>query len=247
MEFKRPNDRFILALDVPTATQAINLISELRSYVGGFKIGLELITAGHHIPVTVQAASRNLCFYDGKLCDIPNTVGAATREAAKLGASMINVHATAGPATIEAAAKEKGPAKLLAVTLLTSIDVNALERMWRPFFQDAVVPPLAHIVEHLAVMAVECGADGIICSAKEIATLRHNPKTKGTLLVVPDTRSSWYGKQDQKRVSTPAEAVAAGADYLVMGRQLTNPPEGTTRLEAIERTVAEIETEGGQA
>ena len=241
-----------MALDVPTTSEAITLVNLLDGMVGMFKVGLELITPGQHVPVIQVALARSGgCFYDGKFDDIPNTVGRATKAAADLGATFINVHCSSGRKSLEAAVANKGGAKILGVTVLTSFkdaDTREVFGVGAGYADDdaqndTVIyghSATAEKVLRFARMAAETGVDGLVCSPQEVRMLRADPKTRDMTLVIPGTRSSWYGKQDQARTTTPAEAITAGADYLVIGRQVTNPPDGMCMHDALRRTLAEI-------
>ena len=220
-----PQARVLVALDVPTLAEALALVALLRPYVGGFKLGLELCTAaGTPRVVEAVAAAGGALFLDLKLHDIPNTVAGAVRAVCALGPAvrMLTLHAQGGAAMLRAAAEAAAGAEhrplLLGVTVLTSIDAPALHA------ELGVAAPLATHVRHLAELAQTCGLDGVVASPHEAATIRATCGPE-LLLVTPGVRPHWAAVGDQRRVMTPAEALAAGADYLVLGRPITAAPD----------------------
>lgn len=230
-----PRDRIIVALDVPTLDEARAIVDELCNHVGGFKVGLELLTAAGGREVVAMIRSRCArVMYDAKFHDIPATMAGAARSAADLGVWAFTVHASAGPAGVEAAYREKRSSLLLAVTVLTSLGAMAT---WEIYGR-----PTAAKVVQLAAFARDAGADGVVCSPWELGVLRGDARFAGLLKVVPGVRPAWANADDQARVMTPGEAVRAGADYLVIGRPITKPPASVGgRMQAVDRIVAEIE------
>lgn len=221
------------ALDTTDVEAATKLAGALHGAVGGIKLGLEFFVA--HGPDAVRRVAGAMpLFLDLKLHDIPNTVAGAMRAIVPLGAAMTTLHASGGPAMMkaavdaaaEAAAKTGGtrPA-LLGVTILTSLDDEALPRIG---FADRS----AGAVQRLAALAQESGLDGAVCSPHEVAALRAlcGP---GFKLVVPGIRPAGWGADDQKRVMTPKQAMAAGADYLVIGRPITGAVDPAHAARAI--------------
>ena len=218
-------DRIFAAIDTPDLARAANLAAAVREVVGGVKVGKELFTA--HGPDGVRAvAGGERLFLDLKFHDIPNTVAGAVRSAVHLRPFLLTVHASGGPAMMQAAAEAAReaaedadvPRPLVAgVTVLTSLDDNDLAAVGQS-------QPAADQVRRLAALAQESGLDGVICAAHEIAALR-DLCGADFALVVPGIRPSWAAAGDQKRVMTPTEAVAAGADYLVIGRPITAQPD----------------------
>jgi orotidine-5'-phosphate decarboxylase len=214
-------DRICAALDFPDWAEAEPFAHAVAPHVGLFKVGLELFTAGG--PKVVQAAALLglPIFLDLKLHDIPNTVEGAARAAAGCGASLLTVHACGGAAMVRAAVKGArsggGTTRILAVTVLTSLDQMELERV------GLAGPPEAAVIR-LASLAMEGGADGLVCSALEVAAVRKKVGPK-PLLVVPGVRPLGTAAGDQVRVATPEEAVRAGADVLVLGRPLRDAPD----------------------
>jgi orotidine-5'-phosphate decarboxylase len=237
MTLAEPRDRIFVALDTQDLTRAAALVRELSGAVGGVKVGKEFFTA--HGPDGVRAAAGGEpLFLDLKFHDIPNTVARALKAAVHLRPALVNVHAAGGPAMMDAAAEAVREAAedldverplLLAVTVLTSLDEGDLEATGQR-------GPVEDQVVRLARLAQASGLDGVVCSPREIAALRA-ACGEGFVLVVPGIRPAWAASGDQKRVTTPAEAVAAGADYLVIGRPITTAPDP---LAAAKRIVDEI-------
>jgi len=228
-------DRLIVALDYPDAAGALALVDRLEDSVSRFKVGLELyIGAGNTIVHTLVRHGFSV-FLDLKLHDIPNQVAGAVRTASHSGASLLTIHAGGGPAMIEAAAKSAAEAenapKLLAVTVLTSMDQKQLAAI-------GVQGTPAEQVERLARMAIDAGADGLVCSAEESGHLRQvlGPKP---LLVVPGIRPAGAALGDQKRVATPDAALRSGASYLVVGRPITEASDPKAAAQAILASMAE--------
>jgi orotidine-5'-phosphate decarboxylase len=230
-----PRDRLIAAIDVPSVEEAVAFCTALRGHVGLVKVGLELFVAEGGRAVEAAKESGHQVFLDLKLHDIPNTVEGAARSAAKLGAQMLTVHSAGGRAMIAAARRglqshsSGKPPILLAVTVLTSLSAGDLA--------DQSIPGTVeeHVVR-LGRMAIDAGADGLVCSPLEIRALRA-ALGPNALLVVPGIRPAGSAKGDQARAATPADAIAAGADYLVVGRPLR---EGGDPKAAADRIVAEI-------
>ena len=217
MKESHAQKKLIVALDFPSAAPALELACRLEGTCTWFKVGLELyLTAGSSVVEELLRSGYSV-FLDLKLHDIPNTVAGAIRSAASTGASLLTVHALGGPAMIEAAANElarlSAPPKLLAVTLLTSMDAHQMRSVGLTQTGEAQVLQLAQ-------MARTAGADGVVASPLEVSALR---KALGSeaLLVIPGIRSADAGTDDQKRTATPAAAIANGASMLVVGRPIT--------------------------
>lgn len=235
-------DKIIVALDVSTAEEALSFIEQLREEVGAFKIGLQLFTAGGARFVREIVESGIKIFLDLKFHDIPNTVAKASIEAARLGVWMFNVHASGGSEMMrrtikevrEACAKEnlKQP-KIIAVTVLTSSNEETLREV-------GVIEDVPSQVLKLAKLTAESGLDGVVASPREIQLIRSEINDRDFLIVTPGVRPQMRNSDDQKRVLTPAEAVNAGADYLVIGRpilQAENPVSTVGEiLEGIEKS-----------
>jgi orotidine-5'-phosphate decarboxylase len=224
-----PRDRLIVALDTSDVGEANWLVERIGDAAVFYKIGMELAYSGGLPLVSELAAAGKQVFLDLKLHDIPNTVERATAQAAKLGAKFLTVHAY--PQTMRAAvrgAKESGM-QVLAVTVLTSYDDADL---FDAVYRFGVV----ETVRRRAEQALELGVDGLVASAAEAAMARQTVGA-GLILVTPGIRPEGAAAGDQKRVATPAEAMRNGADYLVIGRPVTQAPDPRAASEAI---VAEI-------
>lgn len=226
--------RVIVALDFAAADAALALAARLSPRTCRLKVGKELFTAAGPALLENLIARGYEIFLDLKFHDIPNTVAGACRAAAQLGVWMLNVHALGGRAMLEAAreavAGRQRPPKLIAVTLLTSLEGRDLAEVGI-----AGTPGAAAL--KLAKLAQASGLDGVVCSAQEAAQLRRECGG-GFCLVTPGVRPAHGALDDQRRVMTPAEAVAAGADYLVIGRPITQSPDPVAALEAINREIA---------
>lgn len=209
-----PKDRLILGLDVPTVSEAEAIVSETAGVVGAYKIGLELIySGGLDLARRLTAQGENV-FLDAKLLDIDNTVANAVRSILKSGAVMLTVHAY--PKAIAAAAKAAlgHDLMVLGVTVLTSMDDADLA-------EAGLRGPVADLVADRAEKAIANGADGLVCSALEVADLRNRLGSQ-PVLVTPGIRPAGSSIDDQKRVMTPTEAIKAGSDYLVVARPILN-------------------------
>jgi orotidine-5'-phosphate decarboxylase len=224
-----PRDRLIVALDIPNIGEARGLVERIGDSASFYKVGMELAYGGGLPLVSELASAGKQVFLDLKLHDIPNTVERATAQAARLGAKFLTVHAY--PQTMRAAvAGAKGSGmQILAVTVLTSYDDADL---FEAVYRFGVV----ETVRRRAEQALELGVDGLVASAAEAATVRQivGPEF---VLVTPGIRPAWGAIDDQKRVATPAEAIRNGADYLVVGRPVTQSPDPRA---AAEEVVAEI-------
>jgi orotidine-5'-phosphate decarboxylase len=224
-------ERLIVALDVPSVAEAEALVVRLGETVSFYKIGYQLAFAGGIDFARVLAGAGKRIFLDLKLHDIGNTVARGVESVARLGASFLTVHAY--PQTMHAAvdARKGSALRLLAVTVLTSYDDADLADAG----YDATVPEL---VAERAAQARNIGVDGVVCSAEEAARIRPIVGAK-LKLVTPGIRPAGAEAGDQKRIMTPAKAIAAGADYLVVGRPIMAAPDPKAAAQAI---VAEIAT-----
>ncbi len=218
-------EKLIVALDVETARDARRVYEELREAVGMFKVGSQLFTSAGPDFVRELVATGARIFLDLKFHDIPNTVAAASREAVRLGVSLFNVHAAGGGEMMRAAADAVAEEaarlgverpRLIAVTVLTSANSSTLDET------GVAASSVDAQVERLARLASESGLDGVVASPHEIATVRAAVSRANFLLVTPGVRTRSATHDDQKRVTTPAAAVSAGADYIVMGRAILN-------------------------
>jgi orotidine-5'-phosphate decarboxylase len=219
----KPN-KLIVALDVDTAEQARRLVEQLRDIVGMFKVGSQLFTAAGPGLVREIVSAGGKVFLDLKFHDIPNTVAAAAVEATRLGVSIFNVHALGGSemmrrtvAAVAETAELEGQIRpsIIAVTLLTSSNEATLREIGNNSDPQTLVAQLAQIA-HTA------GLDGVVASPKECAIVRSVVPEPGFLIVTPGVRPSGTATDDQKRVTTPREAIMGGADYIVVGRPILN-------------------------
>jgi len=225
-----PSDRIFVALDTSDLDKALALAEGLRGLVGGVKLGQEFFTAQGPAGVDAVTALGLPVFLDLKFHDIPATVSRAVGAALALKLFMLNVHASGGEAMMWAAADAAGLADderplVVAVTVLTSLWSGDL-------VATGIDDNIEDQVLRLAALAENCDLDGVVCSPREVAALRRErgPDFK---LVVPGIRPTWAATDDQKRVETPADTVAAGADYLVIGRPITesqDPADAARRI-----------------
>ena len=217
-----------MALDYPNAEQAIALAKQLRGLIQWFKIGLEIyISAGNKAISELKQLGFSV-FLDLKLHDIPNTVGGAVRSASSVGADLLTIHACGGPvmleAAVQAAAEMPSAPRLLAVTVLTSMDQQQLAAV------GISATPTQQALA-LAEMAYAAGIPGLVCSTEEVRAMRQ--ALPEALLVVPGIRPTGAAIGDQKRIATPASAIAAGASYLVVGRPITQASDPAKATRAI--------------
>jgi orotidine-5'-phosphate decarboxylase len=233
-------DKLIVALDVDSAGRALDLFDALRDLAGMFKIGSQLFTAAGPDVVRQIISNGGRIFLDLKFHDIPNTVAAAGVEATRLGVSIFNVHASGGAemmkrttAAVNEVSVKEGLAKpkVIAVTLLTSIDQNTLAQI-------GILNEPRSVVSSWAQLAADCGLDGVVASPQEIEIIRDAVDKPDFVIVTPGVRSAGSVADDQRRVLTAAEAIRAGADYLVVGRPILNAADP---VKAANRIVAEID------
>jgi len=227
--------RLIVALDVPNADAAEDLVNRLERNCRWFKVGMELFTAAGPAAIEPLVARGHSVFLDLKFNDIPNTVAGAVRSAASLGVKLLTVHASGGPAMLEAARNELArlahPPQLLAVTVLTSIDSAQAAAV-------GINRTPSDQVQLLAQMALNAGITGFVCSPQEVKSL-HQLAGPDATLVIPGIRPAGADIGDQKRVATPAEALRNGASYLVVGRPITHAPDPAEAAEAILKEIAD--------
>ena len=212
----KPSERIFVALDTVDAGRALSLARGLTGLIGGVKLGKEFFTANGPAGVERVARAGLPVFLDFKFNDIPKTVSSAVTAALPLRPFLITVHALGGGAMMRGAvAAAAGTARpmLVAITVLTSLDDADMKEL-------GLAGPILDRVLALARLARNCGLDGVVCSPLEVAALRRE-MGPGFKLVVPGIRPTWAVAGDQKRVMTPADALAAGADYLVIGRPIT--------------------------
>ncbi len=233
-------ERIIIALDVPTDNDARAIIDELRSSVGAFKIGLQLFTAAGPSFVREVVESGVKVFLDLKFHDIPNTVASAAIEAARLGVWMFNVHAIGGTEMMRltvdrvletALAEGFEVPKIIGVTVLTSADSKTLT-------ETGISNDTAKQVTLLTQLARSSGLDGVVASPNEVSIVRAAAGSGEFMIVTPGIREVYGTNDDQKRVSTLGAALAAGSDYVVVGRAVTQAKD---RLGAIDKMIADTD------
>jgi orotidine-5'-phosphate decarboxylase len=228
----KAQERLIVALDLPSAGAARSMVDRLAGSVGMFKVGSQLFTAAGPDFVRELVSRGEKVFLDLKYHDIPNTVSLAVAEGARLGVSLLDVHALGGKAMLEAgvAALPAMGTRLLAITILTSHDDATLGEI-------GVSGPVTASVQSLARLARAAGTDGVVASPNEVALIRE-ACGPDFLIVTPGIRPTGAAKGDQARPATPAVARRAGADYIVVGRPIT---EATDPVAAAAAIVRELE------
>ncbi|HYE66591.1 MAG TPA: orotidine-5'-phosphate decarboxylase [Pyrinomonadaceae bacterium] len=228
-------DKLIIALDVETAQEARELFAALRDHAGMFKIGSQLFTAAGPGIVREMIASGGRIFLDLKFHDIPHTVAAAGVEATRLGVSIFNVHGCGGSEMMRRTAEAVAEASLreglarpsiIAVTLLTSANAATLA-------EAGIQTSPEELVVRLARLADRCGLDGVVASPQEAAAIRAAISRRKFLIVTPGVRPTDSAPDDQKRFLSPAEAMRAGADYLVVGRAILKAPDPISAAQKI--------------
>jgi orotidine-5'-phosphate decarboxylase len=234
MTMLHPHERTFVALDTTDLAYALDLANALSGHVGGMKVGKEFFTACGPDGVRAVTDCGMPVFLDLKFHDIPNTVAGAVKASLALSPCMVNVHACGGETMMRAAAQSaeaagEGRPLVLGVTVLTSMDESDLQGI-------GVESSVPDQVLRLASLAQFSGMDGVVCSAREVEDLREH-LGKEFKLVVPGIRPQWASSDDQKRIVTPAAAIAIGADYLVIGRPITGAGDP---VEAADKIAAEI-------
>ena len=234
MTILHPKERIFVALDTTDLAHGLELTNALSGHVGGVKVGKEFFTACGPEGVYAVKQCGMPVFLDLKFHDIPNTVAGAIRASLLFSPFMVNIHASGGKAMMRAAVKSaeeagKNRPLVLGVTVLTSIDKSDLQSI-------GIEKSVSNQVLRLASLSQFSGLDGVVCSAQEVEELREY-LGKDFKLVVPGIRPKWAKNNDQKRIVTPAEAIALGADYIVIGRPIT---QANNPLDAADRVVAEI-------
>lgn len=225
-----PTDRLILPLDTPTVAEARAIVEETKGTIGVYKVGMQLQFAGGLAFAEDLAREGHKVFLDVKLLDIDNTVEKAVENIARMGMTFVTIHAY--PKTMRAAVKGRGdaPMCLLGVTVLTSMDTEDMKAA-------GYSGDVTELVRARTVAARAAGMGGIVCSPQEVGQLR-DLAGPDMVLVTPGIRPAGYPGDDQKRIMTPADAIRAGSDYLVMGRPITGAPD---RRAAARAVVDEIE------
>jgi orotidine-5'-phosphate decarboxylase len=226
-------DRLIIALDVSTRAEAISLALTLAPFAGWMKIGLQLFTAEGPDLVRAIRETGAKVFLDLKLHDIPNTIARAVESIARSDVRMLTLHLSGGTEMVRAAVAA-APENLLVlgVTVLTSANSETLREI-------GMVEDVSQQVVRLAEIGTACGVGGVVASAREIAALR-KALGESLKLVIPGIRPRGSEEHDQKRIMTPAEAIAAGADYLVIGRPITAAPDPTMAARKIAEEIEKL-------
>jgi orotidine-5'-phosphate decarboxylase len=234
-----PTAEIIVAIDVASGRQALALAEKLEGRADLFKVGLQLFTAAGPAIVERLCAAGTRVFLDLKYHDIPNTVAGAVLEGCRSGAAIVNLHASGGPAMMTAAAEAarrfseqsgQPPPLLAAVTVLTSLDDEALNRV-------GVQRSVEEQVVGLARLAQDCGLGGVVASPREVASIKA-ACGPGFKVITPGVRPAWSVAGDQRRFTTPAQAVSLGADYLVIGRPITGADDPPAALQRIRDEIA---------
>jgi orotidine-5'-phosphate decarboxylase len=223
------DDRLIVALDVPNAIEGLKVVEKIGDAVSFYKIGLGMLTGGGlALAMELKDDHNKKIFLDMKLFDIGQTVENAVRGLAQFDLDFLTVH---GDPYVVKAAKEGASGsnmKILGVTILTSLDRGDLDGA---LIKDGAVDDL--VVER-AGRAFDAGADGIICSPQEAARIRALPESAGRLIVTPGVRPTGSATDDQKRIATPASAISAGADHIVVGRPIWRAPDPRAAAQAVQ-------------
>ena len=238
----QPRERLIVALDVPDGDAALAAVDELSGTVGAFKVGMQLFTSAGPDLVRELSAAGHRVFLDLKYHDIPNTVANASVEATRLGIWMMNVHALGGREMMSRTAdavndvcSKEGHNRpiLIAVTLLTSSDTAVLAEL-------GIVGTEEEAVMRMARLTAASGFDGVVASAREVAAIRQDTITSNCVTVTPGIRPADGTNDDQRRVMTPEAAVAAGSDYIVVGRPIMNANDRRMAAESIVNAIATV-------
>jgi orotidine-5'-phosphate decarboxylase len=236
----RDGGRLIAALDFASLADAEKIVKKISPLVKTFKVGKELFTSVGPEAVRMVHSYKCRVFLDLKFHDIPNTVGSACEAATRMGVFMLNIHASGGKnmmftamQSVHKTALEKKvtPPKVLGVTVLTSLTDADLKEV-------GISKKVKQEVQQLTLLSQRCGLDGVVASGQEVRLIRH-VAGKNFLIVTPGVRPIWAAHGDQKRVITPKEAVDLGADYIVVGRPITQHPQP---LAAAEKILKEIES-----
>jgi orotidine-5'-phosphate decarboxylase len=234
-----PKDRVIVALDVPDRESALRLVEQVSGLVGMFKIGSQLFTAEGPQLVREIVTSGERVFLDLKFHDIPNTVAGAVESAARLSVSILNVHTLGGSEMMRAAAHAVGDRGLLWITRPAVLGVTVLTSMDKADLADVGIPlDLTAEVVRLAALARDSGLDGIVASPHEIRLIRECITAERFIILTPGIRPAWSAKGDQKRIATPVDAIRDGADFIVIGRAITDSIDPRA---AAERILEEID------
>lgn len=237
---KAARDYLIFPLDVPTADEAQSLVQRLSPHVGLFKVGLELfVRCGPDIVHTIKSQGAAGVFLDLKLHDIPATVERAMQRIAALEVELTTVHCGESRSMLEAAVRGgQGRVKVLGVTVLTSVAAQDIEHAG---FKPSYVEDMGSLVEQRAAIAKAAGCDGIVCSGLEVGGLKA-ALGRDLLAVTPGIRPDWEASRgdDQRRIVTPAQAVRAGSDYIVIGRPIRDAKDPVAAAQRITAEIASV-------
>lgn len=234
--FSSPHDQLAVALDVPDSRSAFELVDRLEGTCRWLKVGMELYYAAGNSLIESLCDRGFRIFLDLKLHDIPNTVAGAVRSVSSLNVELLTIHGFGGRAMLEAAAEAAqapGAPRLLAVTVLTSMDAGELDSI-------GVTASPGEQALRLARLAKDSGVDGMVCSAEEVAAIRQ-ATGPDTILVVPGIRPSGSSVDDQRRIASPSEAIARGASLLVVGRPITRAANPAEAARAILDEIASVQ------
>jgi orotidine-5'-phosphate decarboxylase len=226
----------IVALDVPTLEEATVLARSLAADVGGFKVGMELLMGEGPRAITTIAEIGLPVFADAKLHDIPNTVGRAAARIRSAGARWVTVHGAGGSEMVESAVEAMGERGVLAVTMLTSLAPSDLPRI-------GIGAASTDYVTTIAALAAGAGCEGVVCSPKEIATVRG--AQPGLHIFTPGVRPETAEAGDQRRTGTPERAIADGAHHLVIGRPITEAPDPVLAAREIGAAIGAVDSPAG--
>lgn len=228
-----PKDRIILAVDSSLAPIGRSIVNHLVDMVGGIKLGSTAVNCGYaHELISVVKKKKKILFWDLKTYEIPNMMFDSVRAISSAGADWISVSAYAGIESIRSALSARGRSLILGATVLSSVSPKAYLNDFDRFLEDQVL--------RYADMLLEVKAQGVIVSPCEVKLLSSESKHDSLIKVAVEIRPSWASPEDQERYMTPADAIRAGADYLVIGRPITHPPDCTPEV-AVERILDEIE------
>jgi orotidine-5'-phosphate decarboxylase len=234
-----PHEKIILAWDeIEWSPEDQILLKSLLPRVGAVKLGLATMTA-EQSGVCLASLIRDFVhseggkvFWDAKFNDISTTVGKAVANASNSKVWGISIHTSAGTESLSSAVKHKGSSNIFGVTVLTSLSESESKKIFNREAKNVVI--------EFANILIKEKADGIICSPQELHALREHNLTSSLITIVPGIRPTWATQDDQQRILTPKEAVLAGADYIVIGRPITKPPNGMTPLQALDKIIEEI-------
>ena len=225
------DDRLIVPLDLPNALEALRMVEKLGDEVSFYKIGLGMLTGGGLALADELKNNGKRVFLDMKLFDIPNTIKAAVSGLCQYNLDFLTVHGD--PSVVHAAVAGRGdrPTKIMAVTFLTSVNRTDLD------LGLIKAGDMTDLTVERARLALEAGADGVIASANEAAQIRALPEAIGRLIVTPGIRPADYPEDDQKRKATPAQAIALGADHIVIGRPITQSADPAAAARAVRESL----------